>query len=146
MSTNLLIISNNLQDINTFTNAISCDYIIYDQKTTINDILSKISASSLSCRVGFVYHNNGIPVVPFFKNKPNDDASIYKSFGNDLFDLFIMLKKKVTNLTIDLISCNLTMKKLINDIDAIKEKYNINIEYSTNYTGNNNDSGDWVMA
>jgi hypothetical protein len=59
--------------------------------------------------------------------------------------LFDLSNNNIKNTQIDIISCNMNSNGFINEVNKLNTKYNINIDYSLDKTGNYNSGDDWIM-
>ena len=154
MSSKLLIIDKNLNDLNIFVNAIADDvlHIIHDQSSNISDLYDIISGIGCTLTVGFVYHSHGFANIPFYHDKITDpiDMNEIDSGSTAHVSRYVFSQKLIkfikdfscgntgNSLTIDLITCD--AGKI--DYSTVAEELQVQIRYSDNLDAS---KSNWVL-
>ena len=131
---NIIITNENLDSINSYLNEDTLLLINPDIDILLNNITSEIKY------IGFLYHYEGFNQIPFFNDrnidikKENDKFYIYQTF----IDLINKIKIKNENIIFDLLTCNITDDKFIEELNKLPSKF----RYSTNEKGY---KGDWIQ-
>jgi uncharacterized protein YjbI with pentapeptide repeats len=110
--------------------------ILYDDDNTSFDTYLK--DYPVCDHYGFIYDNR-MSTFPF----GNGDNTHYRFFNDHFFNYFLNYNDSDVR-TIDIITCDIKSLYILVEIDDIETKYNINIRYSLNGTGNLNKS-DWIL-
>ena len=127
----VLIIDNQLNDLNIFTNAISSDVevLLYDSNNTkskdLTDIvINKLNGNNNSVYLGFVYHNHGYIQVPFFYNQESKFNNIpnIPNIPNISNDNSNNIPNDISN----------NSNSVITNYDNLKSKFNINLDSLSN--------------
>lgn len=114
--------------------------------------LSGIDLSKIT-QVGFFYHYKGHYTFPFFKDKVQFDKSgnrihsipKYHYFSDLSIEVFKKLKGDKADFIIDLVSCNLNIEEFKKEVSEIENDLGINIRYSVDETGNNENGSNWIL-
>jgi hypothetical protein len=152
---NLVIIDDYIDDINIFKDSINTNCDIYLDSEIQKENNYNIIKNNTYERVGLVWKDTSILNIPILKyieyndEEYEEDIDILLNddqyFSYYLIELIKSLLQNNPNLILDLISCNIYEPKLIDYIDDFSEKYNIEINYSIDKTGNPDHGGNWIM-
>jgi uncharacterized protein YjbI with pentapeptide repeats len=148
--TNLLLVKEDLKDLDIFKNGINSNtHLLKDP--SLNDFL--LAVDNNTTHIGFVYHYQGYPSIEFFNDVVIEDN--YDESGNLLptisdnrfinktfLNMLIEVKKINPNVIFDLLTCNVTDSKFINEISKLTVEYGFTFRYSTNEKGY---GGDWIQ-
>lgn len=144
----LIILHENIPDYNVFLKSIKHGFNIikYDDNETQYEYLLNIKNIT---KLVIVWENGVFLTNDWFSNITNYNSNkLQLTWFNNAFTYLVeCLSRNNPNLTIDLLTCNIYDNQVIRDIDLLKQTFNINIRYSLDQTGDNDDdrSGNWVL-
>ena len=110
------------------------------------ELLSGITIDSTSTEIGIIWlnhHNTTVPILGTVYSEENQPE--YTNYSNDLIDFLRRVREQTSELTIDLITCNLDSDEFKEETERIEEELGINIQYSIDKTGNPSEGGDWIL-
>ena len=111
----------------------------------LEDVLSLTGIN----RVGLMYVNDSKFTIPYLHgddklDKKNPAYKKRQYYSNNFVKYLIDLKEKFTDVTFDLITCNMNSSLFLKETKEVSTVTGVQIEYSLNQTGNGNTS-DWVL-
>jgi len=147
---NLLFVDINIPDINTFINVINHNtkYIIYEQSTTYNQLLTQIAAFNITSfqRLSFAFVND------YKSNKTFIGNDQFISYNNNVIvdnNVTLFIKNIITTFNIskvDFLACSLLLdNKWKLYFDFLTANNNVIIGASNDLTGNLLSGGDWIL-
>jgi hypothetical protein len=127
--------------------------IKYDDEMTKEDLfieINKISNTNNVKQIAFIYHNPGHCKLPFFYDNIKETPK-YIYWTNTVIDIIRELKGvrsenlKSDEFIVDILSCDLNNSLYKEEVQKIEDGLEINIRYSIDKTGNNENSGNWIL-
>lgn len=127
--------------------------IKYDDEMTKNDLfneINRISNTNNVKQIAFIYHYPGYYRLPFFYDNIKEKSK-YIYWTNSTIDIIRELKEgraeelKSNEFVVDILSCDLNNSKYKEEIQKIEAELQINIRYSIDKTGNNENGGNWIL-
>ena len=158
MTYKLLLIDNRIQDINVVLSSLLDDNIKHIIVDYDNDTLDSIKTKLINLNVGEItdvgifqenYETSTYKFINSFQESIVDNVETQDIDLNTWNDFKNLLSELVTNYkvsNIDLMGCSIySNPNWIYVIDKLKEQFNINIESSIDYTGNERLNGNWIL-
>ena len=149
------IICYNIPDQSTFLSALKTEVtkIEYNLTDTVSTLESQLTIDSNETTIGIVWNKGYGDTIPVLSLKYSydemglqiEEETTYEYYSDDLIQLINNVKSSTSQLTIDLITCNLNSTSFKEETSAVEQACGVKIRYSLDKTGNPNNGGDWIL-